>query len=384
MAEIDAIKNTPDISFIDNKTIDQVQSEMIADYESFMSQAEGREVTLERASVHRMILNAAAVHIFQGYQYVDRAGKQNLLKYSYSEFLDNLALFKGITRLPASSAVTTLRFTLSAIQSVAVGIPAGTRASTAEDIYFATDEYAEIPAGSLYVEVPATCTEAVARGNDIPIGGVKNLVDPVPYVQSVSNTTVTSGGADTESDTALAERVYLAPSEYSTAGPEDSYLYHAKAYNPAIGDVVATSDHEAGEVNIVFIMADGSTPEQTVIDGLLAYLSDDTIRPMTDVVTVAAPTEAKYTINFTYYINRSDSAQAVTIQSAVETAVSDYIKWQRRIGRDINPSKLTALAIAAGAKRVVLTAPTYTAVAATSVPALQGDAVVNYGGLEDD
>ena len=131
-------------------------------------------------------------------------------------------------------------------------------------------------------------------------------------------------------------------------------------------------------------MADGSTPEQTVIDGLLAYLSDDTIRPMTDVVTVAAPAEAKYTINFTYYINRSDSAQAVTIQSAVETAVSDYIKWQRRIGRDINPSKLTALAIAAGAKRVVLTAPTYTAVAATSVPALQGDAVVNYGGLEDD
>ena len=71
MAEIDAIKNTPDISFIDNKTIDQVQSEMIADYESFMSQAEGREVTLERASVHRMILNAAAVHIFQGYQYVE-------------------------------------------------------------------------------------------------------------------------------------------------------------------------------------------------------------------------------------------------------------------------------------------------------------------------
>ena len=41
MAEIDAIKNTPDISFIDNKTIDQVQSEMIADYVSFLSQAEG-------------------------------------------------------------------------------------------------------------------------------------------------------------------------------------------------------------------------------------------------------------------------------------------------------------------------------------------------------
>lgn len=280
--------------------------------------------------------------------------------------------------------MTTLRFTLSAIQNVATGIPAGTRASTAEDIYFATDEYAEIPAGSLCVDVPATCTETGARGNNIQIGSVKTLVDPVPYMKSVSNTTVTSGGADIESDTALAERVYLAPSEYSTAGPEDSYLYHAKAYNPAIGDVVATSNHEAGEVDIVFIMADGSTPGQTIISGLQAYLSDDTIRPMTDVVKVAAPTEVSYTISLTYYINRSDSAQAVTIQSAVSTAVNDYIKWQRHIGRDINPSKLTALIVAAGAKRVVLTAPTYTAVAATSVPALQGDAVVSYGGLEDD
>lgn len=384
MAAIDAIKNTPEISFIDNKTIDQVQSEMISDYEAFMTEAEGKTVTLERASVHRMILNAAAAQIFQALQYVDRAGKQNLLKYSYSEFLDNLALFKGITRLPASSATTVLRFTLSAVQSVAVAIPAGTRASSADDIFFATDEYAEIPAGSMTVDVSASCTEAAAKGNGIAAGGIKTLVDPVPYIQSVTNTVETAGGADKESDTALSERVYLAPSEYSTAGPEDSYIYHAKAYNPAIGDVVATSNHEAGEVNIVFIMADGSTPTSAVISGLLEYLSDDSIRPMTDVVTVAAPAEVEYTINLTYYINRSDSAQAVTIQSAVETAVGNYITWQRRIGRDINPSKLTALIIVAGAKRVELTAPAYTAIDATSISALSGDAVVNYGGLEDD
>lgn len=330
-----------------------------------------------------MILNAAAAHIYQGYQYVDRAGKQNLLKYSYSGFLDNLALFKGITRLPASYAVTSIRFTLSAVQSTTVSIPAGTRV-TVDEIYFATDVYAEIPAGGLYIDVPATCTEAAAKGNGIPVGNINTLVDPIPYMKSVTNTVETSGGADVESDMALAERVYLSPSKYTTAGPEDSYRYHAKAYNPAIGDVVATSNHEAGEVNVVFLMADGSAPETTVVNGLLAYLNDDTIRPMTDVVTVAAPVEVDYNINLTYYINRSDSAQAVAIQSAVNTAVSDYIKWQRRIGRDINPSKLTALIIAAGAKRTVLTSPVYTTVAATSVPGLVDTAVVTYGGLEDD
>ena len=40
--------------------------------------------------------------------------------------------------------------------------------------------------------------------------------------------------------------------------------------------------------------------------------------------------------------------------------------------------------MAAGAKRVTVTAPTYTAVAATKSVRLQGEAVISYGGLEDD
>ena len=73
-----------------------------------------------------------------------------------------------------------------------------------------------------------------------------------------------------------------------------------------------------------------------------------------------------------------DAAQAVA------QAVADYQTWQRAIGRDINPSKLVAMVMEAGAKRVTVTAPTYTAVAATKVSALQGEATVTYGGLEDD
>jgi phage-related baseplate assembly protein len=384
MAEIDAIQKTPDISFIDNKTIEDVQSAMIADYEAFMTAAEGKEVALERTSVHRMILNAAAAQVYQALQYIDRAGKQNLLKYSYSEFLDNLALFKGVTRLPAAAAVTTIRFTLSAVREAATAIPQGTRVSTAESVYFGTVNYAEVPAGSLYIDVPAACTVAGQAANGIAIGDVKTLVDPIPYMASASNTVMTAGGADVESDEDLSERVYLAPSAYSTAGPEDSYKYHARKYNAAIGDVVATSDHAAGEVNVVFVMADGSEPDETTINGLQAYLNDGAIRPMTDIVTVAAPTAVEYSINATYYINRSDSAQAVTIQEAVNRAVSDYVTWQRAIGRDINPSKLTALIMAAGAKRVVVASPTYTVVDATSIPKLSGSPLVSYGGLEND
>lgn len=382
--EMNAIKSLPDISFIDNKDIDQVRQEMVADYESFISEATGQTVTLERSSVHRMELYAAAAQIYQAMQYIDRQGKQSILKYSYSDFLDNLAIFKGVTRNPATPATTTLRFTLSAVRDTATGIPQGTRVSTAGATYFATDVYAEIPAGSTAVDVPATCTVAGTDGNGFAAGELATIVDPIPYVASVTNTTATEGGAEIESDDDLAERVFLAPGAYSTAGPEDGYLYHAKAYSAAIGDVVATSNQAAGTVDIVFIMADGSTPGEEMIEGLEGYLQGKTIRPMTDLVRVAAPQEVTYTINLTYYINRSDSAKAVTIQAAVAKAVADYQTWQRAIGRDINPSQLVHMVMDAGAKRVTVTAPTYTAVDATKVSALQGDAVISYGGLEDD
>lgn len=381
---MNAIKSLPDISFIDNKDIDQVRQEMVADYESFISEATGQTVTLERSSVHRMELYAAAAQIYQAMQYIDRQGKQSILKYSYSDFLDNLAIFKGVTRNPATPATTTLRFTLSAERDTATGIPQGTRVSTAGAIYFATDVYAEIPAGSTTVDVPATCTVAGTDGNGFAAGELATIVDPIPYVASVTNTTATEGGAEIESDDDLAERVFLAPGAYSTAGPEDGYLYHAKAYSAAIGDVVATSNQAAGTVDIVFIMADGSTPGEEMIEGLEGYLQGKTIRPMTDLVRVAAPQEVTYTINLTYYINRSDSAKAVTIQAAVAQAVADYQTWQRAIGRDINTSQLVRMVMDAGAKRVTVTAPTYTAVDATKVSALQGDAVISYGGLEDD
>lgn len=384
MPNMSAIENTPEISFIDHKTVDDVRGEMVADYEAYISKVEGVPVSLGRASVHRMILYAAAAQIYQAMQYIDRAGKQSLLKYSYSEFLDNLAAFKGVTRKQPTAATTTLCFTMEEERDVATRLPKGTRVVSSGSVYFATDEYAEIPPGSTVIEVAATCTMTGTAGNGLAVGELSTIVDPIPYIASVSNKTATEGGAGIESDADLAERIYLAPGGYSTAGPKDGYLYHAKAYSPAIGDVVATSHQEAGTVDIVFLLSDGSTPGQEMIDGLKGYLQDKTIRPMTDLVRVAAPEEIQYTINLTYYINRSDSAKAVTIQTAVAKAVDDYKAWQRAIGRDINPSQLTRMVMDAGAKRVTVTAPNYTAVDAIKVSALQGDAVISYGGLEDD
>lgn len=384
MPDVSAIENAPDISFIENKTVDEVRGEMVADYEKFLADATGRPVSLPRASERRVELYAAAAQIYQGMQYIDRAGKQSLLKYSYSDFLDNIGLLKGVTRAPARAATTTLRFTVSASRTAATGIPQGTRVSSSGSVYFVTTEYAEIKAGGATVDATAVCTTTGTAGNGLAVGELSTVVDPIPYVASATNTTMTEGGAEIESDKELADRIFLAPGSYSTAGPEDGYLYHAKKFNPSIGGVVATSDQAAGTVDVVFIMADGSTPGAEIIAGLQEYLRDGNVRPMNDLVTVAAPAEVEYSIELTYYINRSDSARAVSIQAAVQTAVAEFAAWQRAIGRDINPSKLVAMVMAAGAKRVAITAPTDTAVGATAVPALLEEAMIQYGGMEDD
>lgn len=359
MPDFSAVKNLPDISFIDGASVEDIRREMVADYEAFMSQETGRPLTLDRASPHRMELYAAA-QIYHAMQYIDRAGKQNLLKYSYSDFLDHLAAFKGILREPAAAATTTLRFTLSAVRAAATGIPVGTRAAVPDwSIYFETTQYMEIPAGAMTVDVPAACTVSGAVGNDLPEGKLSKMVDPIPYMASVSNVTVTAGGAETESDEHLAERVYLFPGSYSTAGPEASYQYHAKKFNANVGDVVVVSEQAAGTVDLYFLMADGTTPPEEMITGMEEYLRDNNIRPMTDLVRVAAPEEVEYSIDLAYYINRSDSSRAVAIQEAVTAAVANYTAWQRAIGRDINPSKLAEMVMAAGAKRVEVTAPVH-------------------------
>ncbi|PKM73016.1 MAG: phage tail protein [Firmicutes bacterium HGW-Firmicutes-16] len=378
-----AINNLPNVSFIDDKTIEDVKSELVSDYEAGYKDATGTEISLAAASPMRLALYAAAAQIYQALQYVDREGKQSLLKYSYGAYLENLAALKGLTRAPTTAATTTLRFSLSEARASAVAIPSGTRATGAAGVYFSTSAYAEIAIGATYVDVAAICTTVGAIGNGLAAGTLATIVDPIAYVASVANTTESEGGADTESDADLAYRAFLAPSSYSTAGPAGAYEYWVKNYNSNIGDVVVANGATDGTVCIVFIMDDGSLPSAEVISGVQAFLDTGAIRPLTDKVTVAAPTEVPYTINLTYYISKSDSAQAVAIQAGVAAAVSSYITWQRKLGRSINPSKLTAFVMAAGAKRVTVTAPTYATISETAVAALSGSAT-SYGGLEDD
>lgn len=672
MSEIAALQNVPDVSFIDGMTLAEVQEKLRTDTISYYKQLTGKTLGIAEADELNLLILSNSLTHYQVLQCIDRKGKQELLKYSYGDYLDNMAARYGITRNPAQPATVIMRFALAAPVQTTVGIPAGTRVCTADNICFYTREYAEIPIcgfattklrftaaepreapiqipigtsvataagvafrtdelaeipacacatttllftlkapqgadtiipagtrvlnaagmafttdgegvveastpatvtvrftardaatydarttdtiipagtilttaaglrfatdellvmddttgdvgatavtpgagsnglgygaicniqnstvaalftvanistseggesitsaeipataeivgaaangiaagalncienpavaamftaqnetataggyGSMSVEVPATAkdaggaanglaagavnvladtldgvssavnTTATAGGygtshvditamavvagtaaNGVPLGGINILIDAIAYIGTVENISKPSGGADVENDDELTERVFLAPAQYSAAGPVQAYEYWAKKWRTDIADVVPTSPSDC-VVRVYFMLDGGVAPSAADCDGMAAFLSDETIRPLTDKVEAAAPDEVPYNIELTYYINNSDASRATIIQDAVADAVEEYKTWQRKIGRDINPTQLIAMILNAGAKRVVMAQPAFAVVGATGIAKLTGQAIT-YGGMEYD
>ena len=375
--------NFPEISFIDDCTVDEVLTQMISDYQEKYKELTGKEISLAQADPYRLIMYACTVQIYQGMQYADYAGKMGLLKYSRDNYLDNLAALRGLKRIESTAASTVLQFSIAAAIESVVAIPAGTRVTNGNDIYFATDEYVEIAAGELSVTVPATCTTTGSSGNGFAAGEFNVLVNTLPYITDVQNTVTTYGGADTEDDDSLKDRIFSAPSSYATTGSASAYEYHTKSVDQTISDVIVTSS-TAGTVDIYFVCDGGKLPSEALIEEVANYLMDSNIRPLTDNVTVQAPATQSYDVEFTYYIAASDKSAVATIQANIDAAVSSYNTWQtEKIGRDINPSYLIKKVMDAGAKRVEVVSPAFTALDETTIATLGAVSVV-YGGLEND
>ncbi len=378
------LENYPEVSFIGDMSVEDIKSHYMECMGKKYEELTGKKLVLAEAAPVRLVAYTNCMILYQIAQYADRAGKMSLLKYSYGDYLENIGALKGVQRLQAGKAVTTLRFTLSAKRPCVTVIPEGTRVTAADGVYFSTVERLEIPEGEMQGEVNAECREAGKKGNGYTKGELCVLVDPVAYIGSVGNTTISQGGSDREGDERLAERIYITPSSWSVAGPDDAYVYWVKTFDPAIQDVRVRSV-EPGVVEIRFLMDGGERPTETVVQKLEKFLMDGSIRPLTDNVHVAAPETHAYRIRASYYINRSDMQKAGAIQESVGKAVKEYVAWQSSsIGRDIVPDKLTNLIIGAGAKRIEIASPVFEKLHWDEVAVLEGKPEVIYGGMEDD
>ncbi|MGN0903119.1 MAG: baseplate J/gp47 family protein [Succinivibrio sp.] len=316
----------------------------------------------------------------------NNAAKENLLSYATGDYLDAMGFYVNTPRLQASGSTTIIRFTLNETVADSVyQIPAGTVVTDGSN-NFATDQLATIKIGTNYADVTATAVTVGSFTNGIAIGAINQLIEPLPNMESVSNLTITSGGSDMEEDDAYADRIRLAPSSFSVAGPQGAYRYHVYSYNSSIIDVsIYGLEEHPGNVYIHPLLVDGALPEQSFLEGLKLHLSDETIRPLTDNLIVTAPTPVNYTIELTWYLSSDDIDKINQITEDVKTAVENFRQWQQsKINRDITPDELTKLVMQAGAKRLVITSPSFMSVGKDEVAQCAvSDVVIHFGGTEE-
>jgi phage-related baseplate assembly protein len=375
-----------DISFAE-KDPDAIKRDIISSYESAYNAATGELVTLHPGDPRRLFLLTVADMIILQRNIIDWTAKQNLLAFSTEGNLDHLGLQLDVRRLPSQHSRTTVRFTLSAPQTNSVIIPAGTRITPGGgSVYFATEEPLDIPPGDLSGNVLALAVLPGEEANGFLPGQINRLVDPLPWVQSVTNLTASSGGADVEDDENLRERIHLAPESFSVAGPRGAYEFWARSSHPGIIDaaVVGPPILEPGYVEIYPLLKGGELPTQDILDLVYDTCNADDVRPLTDHLSVLSPVATPYSIVMEYWLDRRDATIAGAIQSGVKKAVDEWILWQKsEMGRDITPSRLTQMVMDAGVKRVEITSPAYTVLNYKQIAISQGEPSIIYGGMED-
>ncbi|MGC2443357.1 baseplate assembly protein [Candidatus Binatus sp.] len=341
-----------------------ILADMIAEFEA----ASGR--TLQPAQVERLLINLYAYRESLVRNAIQYAAEQNLLAFASFPMLDYLGQLLNVTRLASQPAVTTLQFTLVGALTVPFTIAAGTLVGTSDGQFsFATSAAISIAAGATIGSVAASATAPGAGANGYLAGQVSVQLNPNALIASVTNTSTTTGGSAPETDDHLRTRIQAAPNQFSVAGPTGAYRFFAIGADPSIVDAQVISP-APGAVN-VYVLTGPVTQQpapapnsvgvanSALLAKVAAVLNADTIRPLTDAVTVLAVTEVDYQITATVTLY-ADADPTATITAATLAVEELALELAAKIQRDIVPSQIIAALSVAGVYGVTLTSPIQT------------------------
>jgi len=336
---------------------------------------EALQVDLGPGDERRIFLQTVIQFLVSAYACADDAARQNLLRYARGSVLDAIGERTGTVRLQPTPARATLEFTLSATRPSSIHIALGTRATADGQVFFQTIEGVTIPPGSLkgYANAESILHEGVEGHlhNGIGAGQISNLVDPIPFVQTVTNTEPSIGGSGLETDDHYRDRIRLAPTRYSTAGPSGAYEYYARGASADILDASATTPGP-GKVLVTALLPSGYQGAENVLESVLVACNDRDVRPLTDHVTVAAAEPVAYDIDIRYFVPTVREAQIVDMIESPGGIIDQYVTWQEgKLGRDVNPDQLRALCLNVGVIRLEVAAPTFASINNTQVGRLR-------------
>ncbi|WP_454255181.1 baseplate J/gp47 family protein [Pseudomonas sp. Marseille-Q8238] len=156
-----------------------------------------------------------------------------------------------------------------------------------------------------------------------------------------------------EGDDALRERTQMAFEGLSTAGPRNSYIFHARSADGRVADATAESPSPA----VVVVTVQGATGDGTAAPELItlvqAYLSDDDRRPVADRLDVQSAEVILYSVTAVLHL-ATTGPEAEPIRAAAEARLDALVNARRRLGVEVSASAIYAALHVEGVRRVEL------------------------------
>ncbi|WP_175908424.1 MULTISPECIES: baseplate J/gp47 family protein [unclassified Burkholderia] len=183
-----------------------------------------------------------------------------------------------------------------------------------------------------------------------------------------------------EDDDSLRERIQLAPRGFSVAGPDDAYVFHARAADGRVKAATAYSPSPCVMIVTILSREGDGTASQELIDIVEKALEKK--RPQADEVIVQSAKIVRYAIRATLrFFNGPDRAVAL---AEAQKKTQQFADSMHRPGSEVTKDGLYASMRVAGVQKVLLDTPAEgVAIAIDQAPYCIGIELKD-GGVADD
>lgn len=236
--------------------------------------------------------------------------------------------------------------------------------------------YRELLLRQLVNDGAAACMLSHAVSTDLDNLAANNNTERLTVTEATDTT-----DAEMESDSKLRLRAQAAFEGLSVAGPTAAYEYFARSASGKVADAKASSPAPA-EVIVSVLSSEGDgTASAELIATVNAALSDDSVRPVGDRLTVQSAEIVNYEIAATLYFYPGPESEPIA--DAAEEALQSWLADQGGIGRDVARSAIMAALHVQGVQRVEVQSPPANVVISDTQAARCTSVTITKGGTDE-
>ena len=309
------------------KQVEEIYQELLAAF------AERAGFTPESGCDLAVRLWAAAAQLQALELQADWVLDQSFPQTAQGKYLDYQGQLRGVTRLPASKAVGTLRFSVELVPVADLIIPAGTVCMTEDEVRFQTLTDVVLSEGALSVEAPAEALEGGSKGNAAP-GTVRILTACPLAVTACINPEAFSGGSDEEGDEAFRKRILESYQRLPNGANAAWYEQTAMNYSGVAAAKAVGRARGIGTVDI-YVATENGVPNAELLAGLQAELQEK--REIAVDVEVKAPTVQS--VDVTVAVAAKDGVAFEAVKAAAEQSMATFFNG-RLLGRPVRLAEL--------------------------------------------